>query len=63
MANVFSESCCQGVFVQLVIGFLLDNDTDLTKKIYDIAVGVVVGVDSDDIEEDVYTELIGVFVY
>ena len=40
-----------------VIGLLLDNNPDLTKIIYDTAMGVVVGMDSGCIESDVYSEL------
>ena len=40
-----------------ILKVLLDDDPDLTKKIYDTAIKVVGGVDSDDIKEDVYFEL------
>jgi hypothetical protein len=40
-----------------VVGRLLDNSPDLTKTIYDAAMGVVVGVDSNGIEKDVFSEL------
>ena len=36
---------------------LLDDTPDFTKKIYDVAMKVIGGVDSDDIKEDVYFEL------
>jgi len=39
------------------LNVLLDEAPDLTKKIYDIVMNVIGGVDSDDIKEDFYFEL------
>ena len=40
-----------------IVGILLNNSPDLTKKIYDTAMEVVIGVEAGEIEDDVYYEL------